>query len=292
MKPVLLYPTLVLAAVACGSEDGPTQPGTPAELSAAAAATAVNSWSNRAAYPGSSTFDGFVAVAPNAAGHSIVYYLGGAPRTEAEAFDGKPVKAYNVATNTWTTKAAKVKVWFSNGAGKIGNRIYFSGGLSDGGTFEHELFYTNAMWAYDYTNDRMIEKAGLPIVSAEGVTGVIGDKLYVLPGFCSTIFFPEPGYCSKGSTRRFYRYDPATNGWVGRPWAPHFHYKGAAGVIQDKLYVVGGTNPSTGVATADLDMYDPATNRWTTLAPIPTGGPAIGAVLSGKLFVIVGAVAP
>jgi hypothetical protein len=59
-------------------------------------------------------------------------------------------------------------------------------------------------------------------------------------------------------------------------------------VIQDKLYVVGGTNPSTGIATADLDMYDPATNRWTTLAPIPTAGPAIGAVLSGKFFVIVG----
>jgi hypothetical protein len=35
-------------------------------------------------------------------------------------------------------------------------------------------------------------------------------------------------------------------------------------------------------------MYDPATNRWMTLAPIPTAGPAIGAVLSGKFFVIVG----
>ena len=285
MKSALLYPALVLGAVACSSDDSLTQPGT-GEPSLAAAVTAANSWSTRAAYPGNPINDGFAAMAPNAAGQSIVYYLGGEPRTEAEAVDGKPVKAYNVATNTWTTKAAKVEVWLSNGAGKIGSRIYFSGGLSMTDEFEHELFYTDEVWAYDYTSDRMIRKAGLPIVSAEGVSGVIGDKLYVLPGFCSTIFFPEPGYCSTSSNRRFFRYDPKTDRWVTRPWAPHNHARGAAGVIQGKLYVVGGD--FNGGDTADLDMYDPATNRWTTLAPIPTAGPAIGAVLSGKFFVIVG----
>jgi hypothetical protein len=34
-------------------------------------------------------------------------------------------------------------------------------------------------------------------------------------------------------------------------------------------------------------MYDPVTNKWMTLASIPTAGPAIGAVIGGKLFVIV-----
>jgi hypothetical protein len=58
-------------------------------------------------------------------------------------------------------------------------------------------------------------------------------------------------------------------------------------VIQGKFYVVGGVNPRLGTATADLDVYDPVTNKWRTLAPIPTAGPAIGAVTGGKLFVIV-----
>jgi hypothetical protein len=285
MKRVPLYATLVLGAVACTSEDSPTQPGTPGEATLAAAATAANSWTSRAAYPGTITFEGFLAMAPNAAGQSIVYYLGGNPRTEEESFLGKPVKAYNVATNTWTTKAARVDVWLSNGAGKIGSRIYYSGGLSTQNDFRHELFYTDAVWAYDYTSDRMIGKAGLPIVSGAGVSGVIGDKLYVLPGICSTIYFPDPGYCSKGANRRLFRYDPAANRWVARRWAPHNHAGGAAGVIQGKFYVVGG---AYGGANANLDMYDPATNTWKTLAPIPTGGPAIGAVLSGKFFVIVG----
>jgi N-acetylneuraminic acid mutarotase len=278
----------VLSGIACSSDNSPTQPGTP-EVPSAAVASAANSWSTRAAYPGRVTTEGFLAMAPNAAGQSIVYYLGGEPLSEDEAVNGVRVKAYNVATNTWTTKASGVEVWQTNGAGKIGSRIYFSGGLSVTDEFEHELFYTSEVWAYDYGSDRMIRKAGLPIVSGLGVSGVIDGKLYVLPGFCSTIYFPEPGYCSESQmhTRRFFRYDPAVNQWVGRPWAPHNHARGAAGVIQGKLYVVGGVNLSTGAGRADLDVYDPATNTWKTLAPIPTAGPAIGTVTGGKFFVIV-----
>ena len=55
-------------------------------------------------------------------------------------------------------------------------------------------------------------------------------------------------------------------------------------MIGGKLYVVGGGFPSA--ASADLDVYDPAANTWKTLAPIPTAGPAIGAAISGNLFVI------
>ena len=276
MKPILLYTTLVLGGVACASEDSLTQPGTSTEPSLAAAASAAVGWSDRAAYPGHGIDRGFVAMAPNAAGRSIVYYLGG---TEGEFDVGKPVKAYNVATNTWTTKTAKVDVWSSNGAGKIDSRIYFSGGFTV--TDDFNLIQTNQVWAYDYTGDQLIRKADLPIRSSQGVSGVIGDKLYVLPGVCSTENFPDPGYCSTQPTRRFFRYDPATNHWIIRPWAPHFHARGAAGVIDGKLYVVGGSS-------RELDVYDPATNSWKTLAPIETVGPAIGAVLSGRFFVIVG----
>jgi hypothetical protein len=277
MKPVLLYSALVLV-VACTSEDGPTQPGTEAEPSAAAAtAIATNSWSTRAAYPGHGLDRGAAAMAPNAAGQSIVYLLGG---TEGEFDVGKPVRAYNVATDAWTTKAAKVEVWEPNGAAKLGSRIYFSGGITVVDPFELDLILTRSLWAYDYTQDRMIQRAYLPIFSAQGVSGVIGNKLYVLPGICATERFPDPRYCSRRQTRRFFRYDPVTDRWAARPWAPNFHAKGAAGVINGKFYVVGGSSRA-------LDVYDPATNRWTTLAWIPTRGPAIGAVIGGKFFVIV-----
>jgi N-acetylneuraminic acid mutarotase len=277
MRGVLFYSAVVLGLAACSSEESLTEPGMPAEPSAVVAAAVANSWSTGTAYDRDyGLYGGSAAMAPNAAGEPVVYILGA---TE-EGFDvGYPVRAYNAATDVWETKATTTDVWYPNGTGKIGSRIYFSGGITVRDDFD--LSYTNAVWAYDYARDRMIRKADLPIRSAKGVSGVIDNKLYVLPGRCWTEGFPAPGTCSTASTRRFFRYDPVTDRWATRPWAPHFHADGAAGVIDGKLYVVGG-------ASRELDVYDPVTNRWTTRAPIPAAGRAIGAVLGGRFFVLVG----
>jgi N-acetylneuraminic acid mutarotase len=115
----------------------------------------------------------------------------------------------------------------------------------------------------------------MPKRTAEGVTGVINSKLYVLPGLVDENFEQKP-------IRRLYRYDPATNTWGARRSAPHFHRLAAAGVIGGKFYVAGGAG------STDLDVYDPATDTWRTRAPIPKAGRAIGTALGGKLYVVVG----
>jgi hypothetical protein len=271
---------IALVLLACGEATTPTQPDSSARTVQSLAAAAANSWTARAASPFSEEFYGFdLGTAPNAAGESIVYALGG---TDAEGGTGFSVQAYNVATNTWTRRLSRVFVFDFNGIAKIGSRLYFSGGFdySSG-----DRAASNRLWAYDYSQDRMIAKAGLPIFSAEGVSGVIDGKLYVLPGICSGDGYPNPGYCVEERTRRFYRYNPVTNSWTSRRQAPHYHRQGAAAVMDGKLYVVGGFKDFHPVA--DLDVYDPATNSWQTLAPIPTAGSAIGAVLGGQFYVLV-----
>jgi len=61
----------------------------------------------------------------------------------------------------------------------------------------------------------------------------------------------------------------------------------AAGVIEGKLYVVGGHDGNR--TSSVLERYDPATNRWERLADMPTArqGPAVGAV-DGTLYVVGG----
>jgi hypothetical protein len=81
--------------------------------------------------------------------------------------------------------------------------------------------------------------------------------------------------------RTLFRYSPTTNFWSWKRPAPHYHANGAGGVINGKFYVAGGA----GVAA--LDRYDPATDTWTTLAPLPKAGTARGAALQGKLYVVV-----
>ena len=259
--------------------DSPTQPGNTQDASPIEAAfRAANSWTPKAAYPAPGLFDAFAATAPNSAGQSVVYLMGG---TDGQGGTGFGVTAYNSATDIWTRMASRVGVFGSNGAEKLGSRIYFTGGYN---AVETPSSFTNAVWAYVYGRDRMIRKADLPIFGAEGVSGVISGKLYVLPGACSGDRYPNAGYCAEEPTRRFYRYDPAANTWTSRRQAPHYHRRGAAGVINGKLYVAGGFHAFDPVA--DLDVYDPASNSWKSLAPIPTAGLALGTVIQGKLFVI------
>ena len=96
------------------------------------------------------------------------------------------------------------------------------------------------------------------------------------------------GQSASAPSGLLHRYDPTTNTWIARKTAPHAHRYPAAGVIDGKLYVVGGNNGSS--ASATLDVYDPVTNTWATKASVPTArlGGAAGAVLGGELYVIGG----
>lgn len=264
------------AALGC-SDDHPTQPDGSAQPSLAVAS---NSWTEKAPMPVPGDIYGVSAgVAPNAAGQSILYTFGGT--TSGDGTSGFLILAYNPATNTWTRKASSVHAFYTNGVGRIGSRLYFAGGEDFGSGSRAAL---NATYAYDPASDRLIRQADMPKFTAEGVSGVINGKLYVLPGMCSGDGWPNPAYCETEPIRLFYRFNPTTNTWSTRRPAPRYHRLGAAGVINNKFYVAGGFKGDQPVAA--LDIYDPATNSWTAGAPMPLPGFARGTVLDGKLYVL------
>lgn len=274
---------LVLAVSACTDDrplTGPEATGAPA-FEAAVVAAAPNTWTPRALRPSPELFGTFAAVAPNAAGHSIVYVFGG---TDGEGGTGFGALAYDATTDSWgAAPGCRSSAFEAHGIAKIGSRFYFSGGY----TYVETKTTLRSAYACDYTRGVLTQKASLPIFGAQGVTGAIDGKLYVLPGFCSGELWPNPAYCEQETSRRFYRYDPATNAWQARAQAPHSHRGGAAAVLDGKLYVAGGFRGEGGFTpVSDLDVYDPQTNAWKTLAPIPTPGRALGAPLQGRFFVL------
>jgi N-acetylneuraminic acid mutarotase len=88
-----------------------------------------------------------------------------------------------------------------------------------------------------------------------------------------------------------HRYNPATNSWVELAPPPRNHALGVMRAINGELYLVGGFeggNRST-VASAALDVYNPATNSWTPGPPMPTArSGATGQVLNGVLYMVGG----
>jgi len=265
----LAFSVCLTAVLGCGEDaQAPTGPAVTPEAAAEAAAELAissNTWLKRADMPGARRAFA-VASLQNASGQSVVYVIGGIGP------DGAPlsrVQAYNVATNTWSTKASTISaLFYPNGAAVIGGKIYVTGGTRD---FYNEF---NALIVYDPAKNTWVHKRSMPGGGYQGVSGVIDNKLYVAFG-CLT------GPCA------FRRYDPATDLWTILPAPTEQHVGGVAGVIGNKLYVTGGRLDFQGAEK--LEVYDPATNAWTTKAPMPVGtGLSAAAVVGGRLHVIGG----
>jgi N-acetylneuraminic acid mutarotase len=261
--------------ISCGHDTSPTEPATTAENPALGASlTAGGTWTTKAPMP-TPRGDLAAGVRNNSLGQPVLYAIGG---FDPGAGITRAVEAYNFVTNRWNARARlPLALMHTNGVGVIGGKLYLSGGIfekADGGSGWHP-----GLNVYDPTTNSWTKKADMPRRFAQGVTGVIKGKLYVLVGTCNNCG-PER------ITRRLYRYDPATNVWTALARAPNPHVLGAGAVINGKFYVAGGQGTDLR-ASNKLDVYNPATNRWTTGAPMPTARyGAAGAALQNKLYVI------
>jgi N-acetylneuraminic acid mutarotase len=282
-----LFALLGVGIIALSScrEDVPTQPESVDQSDLAPEfAVVANSWTKKAELP-TGRFDLAVAVPWSAPG--VLYAIGGMSEGDSRSRHSlTTVEAYSMATNTWTTRASlPAPLQQTNGIGAIGGHLYISGGSNV--ILPDFVEYSKALYAYNLKENTWTRKADLPRAITNGVTGVIGDKLYVLVGECRS---PE---CAQLNTSRLYRYDPATDTWdLTLRACPAPHSNGAGGVINGKFYVVGGGGRAD-PATNRLHVYDPATNTWTEKAPLPISAYGMAAVVQGaKLYVMGGIASP
>jgi N-acetylneuraminic acid mutarotase len=88
-------------------------------------------------------------------------------------------------------------------------------------------------------------------------------------------------------------YNPANNTWILKAPIPSPRGEMACATVNGKIYVMGGYNPNLPSASNPpgalniVEEYDPATDTWTTKAPMPTYRSTISAsVINGKIYVI------
>jgi N-acetylneuraminic acid mutarotase len=93
---------------------------------------------------------------------------------------------------------------------------------------------------------------------------------------------------SSGATGAVEAYNPVTDAWVALAPMPNPVYQGTIGVIDGKLYVVGGWNwPASTIPIRNLQIYNPATNTWSTGADMPIlSGCSVAGVINRKLYVL------
>lgn len=129
--------------------------------------------------------------------------------------------------------------------------------------------------------------APLPKAIGEIEAATVNGKIYVLSGLDN-----HPGVVSP--TGYNWAYDPAANTWSDRKSMPVPAHHIMIATLNDKIYVFGGfVRPPEFVAWQPINRsfeYDPATDSWKELAPMPTprgAGQAVEA--GGKIYVIGGA---
>lgn len=210
----------------------------------------------------------------------ILYLIGG--RGE------RPVEAYDPKTNRWTVKETKPPLQFHHFAAvPVGKRIAVFGALIGG--FPKETPVPN-LWWYDPAADAWEKGAEIPEDRRRGTAGSVvhGDKLYLVGGNTNGHF--------NGFVPWLDSLDLKTGEWTRLPDAPHARDHFQAGIVDGKIYAAGGrrTHAETknifNLTVPEVDVYDIATGKWSTLAdPIPTpraGTPTV--VRDGRVIVIGG----
>lgn len=151
------------------------------------------------------------------------------------------------------------------------------------------LFFVTLVMALVHTaalaQGRWVKLAPFPEPAEEVLGASAGGKLYVFAGIA-------PGWKPKALV---YEYDPAADKWTRKkPMALASHHV-AITELHGKIYAFGGfVLPASGPAAwQPIDNafeYDPVTDNWKALAPMPTKRGAAGAAAVGdKLYVIGGA---
>jgi N-acetylneuraminic acid mutarotase len=237
---------------------------------------AADTWTTRADMP--TARDGVRAAAVD----GTIYAIGGwSGPAGPELSTFSTVEAYDPATDTWTTKADMPTARGGSAIAVVDGQIYVIGGM-----FGPPTEVSSAVEAYDPATDTWTKKTDMPTARYVFAACIVDRRIYVPGG--KTKF--DPLVCV--STVEVY--DPATDTWTQASDMPRARMAHSASVVDGKMYIIGGGDLSEGLdhgieQSKIVDVYDPATDTWTTAADRPTAtGNHTAAVVDGKIYTIGG----
>lgn len=200
-----------------------------------------------------------------------IYLIGGQTTAGGAGPFVNSVYEFDPGTQTWTTRAPMPTERGGGGATVYNGRIYVAGGRPPRG---------NDFAVYDPATNTWQTLPDLPTQRNHLGAVTIGGKIYVIGGRFGAGFESE-------QTDRIEIFDPATNRWS--QGAPMPHPRGGINVIEAYgcLHVFGGEgdDDSPSGVHADHDLYNPITNSWLSLPPMPTPVHGVtGAVFTNGLI--------
>jgi N-acetylneuraminic acid mutarotase len=203
-----------------------------------------------------------------------IYAMGGYPSSRVTV---RTVQVYDIATNTWSFGPMLPAANNHGMAAAVNGKVYLIGGQL---TADQEG-YVNTVYELDPAVGVWETKAPMPTMRSGGVAVVRGGKIYV-----------AGGRVPQGAD--FAVFDPVANTWETLPNLPtqRNHISGVE--INGRIHIVGGRlgNGLSPLKTDAHEVYDPATNLWTTAAPMLSARSGINGVVANGCFHVWGGESP
>lgn len=256
---------LLLVTVACGDDGNGTDADAAMNGDASASCEVTNSWSTLPSVLGGAIQETAVVELDGK-----IYVIGG---FNASLGVVASVRVFDTATCTWSDGPSLPRTIHHANAVVAGDTIFVLGGMD-------ALSFTTIgevyAWAPGSGDTSWSTRASMPAGSERGaaVVGTIGDVVYVAGGLRS------------GAVATFSSYSTTNDTWeTSLPPLPQPRDHGCGGVVDGKLYVVGGR--SGGVLAADVFEYIPG-GTWTAKESMPTARGGVACGIAGDLIVVAG----
>lgn len=196
----------------------------------------------------------------------------------------RAVHTYDPVADRWSTGADLPGPQTHAGVAVVGSTVWLVGGLVD-----WPPTTTGAVWHREAASDTWVQAQPLPRPRAAMAVGLVGNQLHAVGGLA------EDGQSDSSAHAVLDLSQPSA--WTDAPAMPNprNHLGGAA--IDGRLFVVGGRHGWDEAAgnQPDLDVFDPGTSLWSSLAPLPLARSEIAAstfASGGQLIVVGGSVNP
>ncbi len=177
------------------------------------------------------------------------------------------------AEDTWTTRADMPTARWELGTCVVDGKIYAIGGAPGYGN--------NALRTveeYDPGTDTWTTKSEMPTARQGLSTSVVNGKIYAIGG----------GASSNTGAKTFStveEYDPATDTWTTKSEMPTARGWHSAGMVDGKIYVIGGSPRLPFGPVFTMEVYEPATDSWTQKGDVPcASSTSFASVVDEKIY--------
>ena len=194
--------------------------------------------------------------------------------------------AYDSAADSWTRLADLPEQLTHVGVAVDGTKVWIVGGyVGKGNNTFGQTFGTKHVWVYDTVANTYAAGPALPAALAAGGAAIVGRTLHYFGGMNLDR--------TDTAAHLTLNLDKPSAGWATAAAMPLGVNHAGAVALDGKVYAVGGQTGNDDAMTpqAVVQMYDPATNAWTAVAPLPAARSSLVAsafVMNGRLLVVGG----